>query len=190
MTLSEIKQEALDLNVPIISDLGLEFIKGVIQKHKFKRILEIGSGNGYSALAFQIFSSAEVVTIEYSEDSYLRCKKNLQNYSKIRTILGDAKKIIPQLQSEFFFDFIFIDANKWEYEMYFDLADKVLEKKGIMIFDNVLLKKENFRKKSKYEELSTKMSNFRQSVYKSQKYVSKLINIGDGFFLVKKNKKN
>ena len=186
MTLAEIKQEALDLNVPIISDLGLEFIKGVIQKYKYKRILEIGSGNGYSALAFQMFSGGNVITIEISHDSYLRCKKNLQNYSKIRIILGDAKKNIPQLKFESFFDFIFVDANKWEYEMYFDLVGDLLKKKGIMIFDNVLLKKENFRKKSKYEELNIKMSNFRQSVYKNQKYGSKLINIGDGFFLVKK----
>ena len=69
MTLDKIKQKALEDHIPIIMDDTLEVIEEYLNKMKPKRILEIGTAVGYSAICFSKFLDKEGIidTIERDE---------------------------------------------------------------------------------------------------------------------------
>ena len=78
--LEKIKKEALDKHIPIIMDDTLEIIKKYMEKIKVKRILEIGTAVGYSAICFSDFLSLEgkIDTIERDEERIKEAKKNIK----------------------------------------------------------------------------------------------------------------
>ncbi|MBQ4015744.1 MAG: hypothetical protein II610_10935, partial [Treponema sp.] len=53
---AQIKQAAADNAVPIMQDSGMEFILNYIKQNKVRRVLEIGTGIGYSATKFALAS--------------------------------------------------------------------------------------------------------------------------------------
>ncbi|MBL0309592.1 MAG: class I SAM-dependent methyltransferase [Bacteroidetes bacterium] len=106
-----------------------------------KRILEIGTFTGYSAicLAKGLHSDGLLYTLDINEELKAMCEKyfhkaNLQH--KITHLIGDAKKIIPQLDETF--DLVFIDADKINYSLYYDLVFDKVRTGGYIIADNVL----------------------------------------------------
>jgi predicted O-methyltransferase YrrM len=108
---------------------------------KPKKILEIGTFTGYSALCLAegLESDGELHTIDineeykYLQDIYFR-KSGYGN--QITQHTGNALDIIPQLDMEF--DLIFLDADKKNYPTYFNLLLPKLKKGGILLADNVL----------------------------------------------------
>jgi caffeoyl-CoA O-methyltransferase len=106
-----------------------------------KRILEIGTFTGYSAicLARGLKPGGKLTTIEVNDElrdialKYFR-KANLDD--KIELINGDALKVIPELDG--FFDLVYIDAHKDDYPEYYYLVIDRVEPGGYIIVDNVL----------------------------------------------------
>ena len=106
-----------------------------------KRILELGTYTGYSALcmAFALNDGALLHTVEIRDEQeeiitkYIE-KANQQN--KIKCHFGDAKEIIPTINERF--DLVFIDADKREYLNYYHLIFDNLESGGYIIADNIL----------------------------------------------------
>lgn len=106
-----------------------------------KRILELGTYTGYSALSmsFALDDDAILHTIEIRDEQeeiitkYIE-KANQQN--KIKCHFGDAKKIIPNIDDKF--DLVFIDADKREYSNYYHLVFNKLNSGGYIIADNIL----------------------------------------------------
>ena len=104
-------------------------------------ILEIGTYTGYSALCLAegLRSEGILHTIDMNEELYDLQKRYFDASSssgQIRQYLGDATEIIPTLDTEF--DLVFIDADKPNYPVYFELIMKKLKPGGIIISDNVL----------------------------------------------------
>lgn len=103
-----------------------------------KRILELGTFTGYSALCLAE-CGAEVVTIEHNdelEETILR-NLSLSPWGKnVHLLLGDAKEIIPTLSGNF--DMVFVDADKCEYCEYYNLIWSFVSKTGWIIADNTL----------------------------------------------------
>ena len=103
-------------------------------------VLEIGTYTGYSALCMAegMAANGKMVTIDRNEELKPILDKYLLNSpfkDQIEVILGDATKIIPDLEEGI--DMVFIDADKPNYSNYFDLViDKVLPG-GYIIADNV-----------------------------------------------------
>ena len=64
----ELKEYAKENNVPIIFDEGLAFLEMIIRLYKPKRILEIGTAIGYSAIRMSQVVGSEIVTIERNEN--------------------------------------------------------------------------------------------------------------------------
>ncbi|MBS1951380.1 MAG: O-methyltransferase [Cytophagales bacterium] len=108
---------------------------------KPKTILEIGTYTGYSAicLAEGLAPTGKLITLDINAE----LENKVRNYfneaglsQRIDYRIGDARKIIPQLKETF--DLVFIDADKENYSLYYDLViDKVLPG-GILMADNVL----------------------------------------------------
>jgi caffeoyl-CoA O-methyltransferase len=116
----------------------LSFISRLL---KPSRILEIGTYTGYSALCLAegLNPGGKLFTIDPNEETNRFAKQYFErseHKDKIELIEGDAQTIIPGLNHKW--DLVFIDADKRNYSVYFDLiADKV-NPGGLIIADNVL----------------------------------------------------
>ena len=135
----EIRQDAINNNVPIMHKETKEFIKTILISQKPKSILEIGTAIGYSSLVFNKYTDACITTIELDTKTADIARENFRKYNaKINLINEDARKALSEIDQGF--DFVFIDANKAHYKEYFIRATELLNKDGIIIADNVLFK--------------------------------------------------
>ncbi len=106
-----------------------------------KYILEIGTYTGYSAicLAEGLSENGTLHTIDVNEElnQIQRTYFNKSGFGEqIINHVGDALKVIPQL--EVTFDLVFIDAEKKSYDLYFEAALKKTKPGSIILSDNVL----------------------------------------------------
>jgi predicted O-methyltransferase YrrM len=108
---------------------------------KPKNILEIGTYTGYSALCFAegLQECGKLITLDINEELEDLVRKYI-NKSAYKDIIdyriGDAAKLIPELNENF--DIVFIDADKENYAKYYDLIFDKVNKGGYIIADNVL----------------------------------------------------
>ena len=116
----------------------LSMISKIVQPEK---ILEIGTFTGYSALCLAegLAKDGLLVTIDINEELEETVRAFFDESpmgDKIEFMIGDALKIIPELQGEF--DMVFIDADKENYVNYYELVFPKLRVGGIIIDDSVL----------------------------------------------------
>ena len=130
--------------VPSIGPVKAKIIANIVKKHKPKRILEIGTLYGYSAILMANLlddaadSVGSVITIEIDKTVAKTARKNMEDAGllrKVDIIVGDALEVIPKLRGKF--DLLFIDATKGEYLSYLRRAEKYLAKGAVVIADNV-----------------------------------------------------
>ncbi|WP_299054705.1 O-methyltransferase [uncultured Polaribacter sp.] len=106
-----------------------------------KRILEIGTYTGYSALCMAegLPSNGTITTIDKNEELETLQNKYFKKsgYRKqIKQYVGNAIEIIPTIEEKF--DLVFIDADKSNYINYFHLIIDKMNSGGIILSDNVL----------------------------------------------------
>lgn len=183
--LSEIEKYGRDNKIPILLDDTLEYISKILEEIKPKRILEIGTAIGFSAICFSKYLT-EDGRIDTIEIESLRVEQALENIGKvgvqdkIRVLEGDALDILPYLTEEY--DVIFIDAAKGKYLEFFEHALRLSKKGGYIIADNVLYKGmvQSDYNKHKQRTAVNKLRNFIDMVLNHPKLESELIDIGDG----------
>jgi len=117
------------------------FLSLISKMLKPKVILEIGTYTGYSAicLAEGLQPGGKLITIDNNEELEDRVRnyfKESEYNSQIDFRVGDARKIIPTLTEVF--DLVFIDADKENYSLYYDLVIDKLPSGGLILADNVL----------------------------------------------------
>ena len=136
-SLTSLEKYAKEKKVPIIQKEGLNFLLKIIKENNIKTILEIGTAIGYSAINMaKIDSNISVTTIERNNEMYLQAKQNIKDFKledRINLIYGDA--LFTEIEGEY--DLIFIDAAKAQYIKFFEKYKKNLNKKGIIITDNL-----------------------------------------------------
>jgi len=132
-----IEDYAHENNIPIMLSDGIEFLTDFIKKNNVKRILEIGSAIGYSAIRMALVSSdIHVVTIERDVERYNEAVGNINDFGlndRIDIRLSDALEC--DVDGEF--DLIFIDAAKAQYIKFFEKYKSNLSKDGVIISDNL-----------------------------------------------------
>lgn len=106
-----------------------------------RRILEVGTFSGYSALAMAaaLPPGGELYTFEVNDEmeDFARGWFDASPYgSRIRFTVGDALTIVPTLGLDF--DFIFIDGDKRQYADYYAMAKRHLAHGGYIVADNTL----------------------------------------------------
>ena len=182
----DLKDYAKDHHIPIIYDDGLLFLKKQIELHGVKTVLEIGTAIGYSALQMASFG-CEVDTFERDYKLYEIAKANVASYgfeNRIRVIHHDALHDYPDLKT---YDLIFIDAAKAQYQRFFERYEKVLNRKGIIICDNLSfhdLKKEDVNRHTK--QLLGKIERFRVFLESHPDYETLFDKTGDGMSISKR----
>lgn len=119
----------------------LSFLSQMIRP---KRILELGTFTGYSALCLAegLAQDGELITIEHNDELEPVIRRNLALSplgNKIHIIIGDAKEVLNSLNIKHStFDLIFIDADKREYAEYLDLVYPLVVPGGWILADNTL----------------------------------------------------
>ena len=120
-----------------------------------KRILELGTFTGYSALCLAegLSENGKLITIEHNDEMEDSIRRNLALSplgEKIELRIGEAKEILKQLGNEIAnqlkedsekqekFDLVFIDADKKEYCDYLDLVLPLMQEGGWILADNTL----------------------------------------------------
>lgn len=138
--LENIKSYALAHKVPIMVDEGLDFLLMIVKVLKPKRILEIGTAIGYSAIRMALVSEATIDTIERDQESYEIAKKNiilLNMQDRINLHLADALLFDESVLTEKY-DLLFIDAAKAQYIKFFEKYTPLLNENGVVLTDNLL----------------------------------------------------
>lgn len=118
-----------------------KFLQTLIRLGNIKKIIEIGTFTGYSALwmAEALPDDGLICTIEKDADRANVARKNLAGQSKVRLMEGDALHILNTLKDHDPFDMAFIDADKLNYCHYLDWAEKHIRKGGLIVGDNTFL---------------------------------------------------
>lgn len=179
-------------NVPIITKDGIEFLKDYIKQNNIKKILEIGSAIGYSAIRMaQISEDIMITTIERDEKRYLEALKNIKEADlekQINIIYKDAFEV--SLTDSY--DLIFIDAAKAQNIKFFEKFSKNLNETGTIITDNMnfhgLVSKEPEEITSRnLRQLVRKIKNYHKFLEENTEYITEFKSLGDGMAISKKN---
>jgi predicted O-methyltransferase YrrM len=147
------------------------FFNILLKALKAKRILEIGTSQGYSTIWLGLVvkeNGGKVISLENNPESYKNAVKNIREAGLdkvMQIILGDAKETIKKLSGPF--DFVFIDAEKVDYITYFDLVFPKVKKNGLIMADNII---------SHFEILK----DFKEYVEKIPQVESMVVPIGTG----------
>lgn len=155
-----------------------------------RRILEIGTFMGYSALCLAegLADDGKIITLDIEPETNEIAKEfwaRTQVYSKIESYLGNASDIIPKLGETF--DLVFIDADKPAYANYYDLVFPKTRIGGIIIADNVLrggkvLDAENG------DENTIALHAFNKKVQADERVSNILLAVRDGLMVVRKER--
>lgn len=125
----------------LIGKMEASFIGFLLRSIEAKKVLELGTFTGYSALtmAENLPEDGEIFTVDINRETVTLAKEfwNLSKHGhKIKSLLGSALDIVPTLETTF--DFVFIDADKRNYIDYLKMTVPMLSPKGIIVIDNVL----------------------------------------------------
>lgn len=183
--LDKIKEKALEEHIPIIMDDTLEVIGKYLEKEKPKRILEIGTAVGYSAICFSKFLDKDGVidTIERDVERIKEAKINIKNMNLEKVINiyeGDAIEILPTLDEKY--DVVFIDAAKGKYPFFLKEALRMINKNGIIFADNILYKGYVMSDYNKHKQ-RTAVRNLREyikEITENPNLETEILEVGDG----------
>ena len=108
-----------------------------------KRILELGTFTGYSALCLAegLAEGGKLVTIEHNDELEETIRRNFARSplgEKIDLLIGDAKELLHRPSMVDTYDLVFIDADKREYCAYLDLVYPLVPVGGFILADNTL----------------------------------------------------
>ncbi|MBI2971853.1 MAG: class I SAM-dependent methyltransferase [Candidatus Aenigmarchaeota archaeon] len=135
--LKEIEIRAESEFLPIVGKAKGSLLIRLLRKHKPKRILEIGTLVGYSAILMAANSTARITTIEQSAQHAKEAERNIGRAGladRIEVLVGDATETMPNLKEKF--DFIFIDAAKSAYLDYLLLCEVKMHPATVIVADN------------------------------------------------------
>lgn len=139
--LTELEEEAIRTDVPIIRPAMQSLMRFILQLHKPMRILEVGTAIGFSAIlmAENGPKDCHITTIEKYEKRIPLAKENFKasGYEKQITLLeGDAFDILKELEGPF--DMIFMDAAKGQYITFMPEVMRLLAEGGLLVSDNIM----------------------------------------------------
>ena len=154
-----------------------------------KRILELGTYTGYSALCLLegLHEDGELITIECNEELEEFAASHFvkqERKSAIVQIVGDAMEIIPTLVGKF--DLIFIDADKENYLNYYNLLIDKIPSGGYLLADNVLWSGKVIEEQSNNDKDTNAIKEFNLVVQNDERVENVLFPIRDGLLMVRK----
>ena len=190
-TLTDVQKEIIKHNISLgdqkklqISISQAQFLQTLIKISNVKKILEIGSFTGFSALsmALALPSDGSLTSLDNNLEFSNKAKSFFEkaNEKKIKQIIKPAIKSLKDLKaSNQIFDLIFIDADKENYLNYYDTSIDLIKKNGLIIIDNVLWHGE-VADNTKNDKFTKIIREFNKHIKQDDRIIKNIIPIGDG----------
>ncbi len=186
-SLFQLEKYARENHVPIIEPEVARFIQMIIRLKKPARVLELGTAIGYSSIIMNKANrNSTIVTVEKDPKMVNLAKKNIKTFGledSITVVESDALDYLTENKDEF--DFIFIDAAKGQYLKYFKASEKLINKNGIILCDNVLFKglvcdEEALTTRHKKMTIVRRLNSFLKYITNLEEFETSIIPIDDG----------
>ena len=188
--LQEIEEEARLHQIPIMELISMQTMLQMMKIIRPKKILEIGTAIGYSALRMaDVFPEAEIYTIERDQERYERALMNIERAhcsERIHVTFGDALLVSEQLAAHAPFDMLFIDAAKGQYKTFFETYSQQLTDEAVIFSDNVLFRGYVAGVETDlkcHEKMAAKVNAYNDWLLKQEQYDTSIIPVGDGLAL-------
>ena len=188
-SLEDLEKYAKENNVPIIQKEGLNFILNYIKENKVKKILEIGTAIGYSAISMALIDeNIKITTIERNKEMFSLATKNVKDFNlekRINIIYADALE--AEIKDKY--DLIFIDAAKAQYIKFFEKYKSNLKENGAIITDNLNFhglanNPEEIHSKN-LKALVRKINNYKEFLKENKEFKTNFYEKGDGISVSK-----
>ena len=188
--LDELEAYSKKTQVPIIRKEMQSLMRTLLVMNKPKRILEVGTAIGFSALFMNEFmpKDGHITTIEKYEKRIPLAKENFKSFDpdqRITLLEGDAADILKQLEGPF--DFIFMDAAKGQYIHFLPEVLRLLETGGVLLSDNVLqdgdIIQSRFAVTRRDRTIHKRMREYLYTLKNHEQLETAILTLGDGVAL-------
>ena len=190
-SLTDVQKEIIQFNISLgdqqrlqISVSQAQFLQTLIKISNIKKILEIGSFTGFSALsmALALPSDGLLISLDKSSEFSMKAQSFYQkaNEKRIKQVIKPAIESLKELKdSSQKFDLIFIDADKENYLKYYEASMDLINKNGLIVIDNVLWHGEVIDD-TKNDKFTNIIREFNTHIKKDSRVAKNIIPIGDG----------
>ena len=190
-TLSDVQNEIIQHNKSLgdqqrlqISISQAQFLQTLIKVSNVKKILEIGSFTGFSALSMAMALPADGILISLDKNPEFSNKAKYfydkAKEKRIKQIIKPAIESLKELKdTNKLFDLIFIDADKENYLNYYESCMNLIDKKGLIIIDNVLWHGE-VADDANNDKFTNIIRDFNNHVKQDKRITKNIVPIGDG----------
>lgn len=182
--LREMEEFARDNNFPIIGPLVGRFLYQLAVAIKARKVLELGSGFGYSAFWFSLAMKGKghIVMTDFEKENKRRAYdyfKRAGLLSQFEFKVGDALKTVRRYDGPF--DVILNDIDKTGYPDTIDVAADRLRKGGLFITDNMIWSGKVYEKNP--DETTRAIVDFTRKLYGDSRFYTSIMPIRDGIAL-------
>ena len=190
--LTKVQKEIIEYNITLgdqkrlqISVSQAQLLQSLIKASGVKKILEIGSFTGFSALsmALALPSDGSLISLDKNLEFSKKAKVFYEkaNENKIIQIIKPALESLNELKnSKTKFDLVFIDADKENYLNYYNICIDLIDKGRLIIIDNVLWHGE-VADSSKNDKFTSIIRDFNKYLKQDSRVSKNIIPVGDGF---------
>lgn len=193
--LDQLERQALSDDVPIIRQDMQSFLKVLLAMHQPKKILEVGTAVGFSALLMAANTSEDctITTIEKYDKRIPVAKANFAASGmghRITFLEGDAMEEMQKLNETY--DMIFMDAAKGQYIYFLPEALRLLKTGGVLISDNVLqdgdIIESHYAVERRKRTIYKRMREYLYVLKHTEGLLTSIVAVGDGAAITIKQK--
>ena len=183
----QIAKTARTGRVPIIRKETANFLQAMVAAKQPKRILEVGTAVGYSALLMaQVMpEGTDIITIEKYEPRIPVARRHFEEAGlsdRITLLEGDAGEILKELDGSF--DFVFMDAAKGQYIHWLPDILRLLSTGGVLFSDNVLqvgdIIESRFAVERRKRTIHARMREYLYELTHNENLTTAVLPVGDG----------
>lgn len=193
--LKEMEDYAEENNVPIVQKEVAKFIELMVNNKKPRKILELGTAIGYSAILMSLSAGEDckITTIERDNDMIELASNNITTYGfskRIEILNGECLEVLEKLNGEY--DIIFMDAGKGHYNHFLPHCLRLLKEDGMIIADNVLFRgmvasRELLQRRK--ITIVKRMKSYLEMISSNDELITSVIPMGDGIAITTKRNK-
>ena len=196
--LTEIEAVARTNNVPVIGRATGDLLRYSLQSGNVKRVLEIGTAVGFSALFMRecLPEDGTITTIEKIEARYSQAESNFKKYDKnhqITLLKEEAADAIVRLKEEGkTYQLIFLDAAKGQYLSFLPTLVELLEVGGVLVSDNVfhegVVMNSRYAVSQRDRTIHERLRAYLQAITDHEQLTTLILPVDDGISVCKKIK--
>lgn len=181
-----------DIRIPQIRKSEEDLFRSAVLAAAPRRILEIGTGIGYSALLMAtLLPQAEIVTIEPFAPRYREARKRMQQAGvedRVTVVSATAEEALREIKGPF--DLLYLDGSKGHYLEHLRLAEPLLQKNATVLADNVLFRgyvcADDRDVPRRMRTIAHRMRAFLAYVKDPRYFTTKIYETGDGFAVARR----